>query len=44
MRRSFTNPTFNAWFTFSIVMLTLATLFIVFEKFYFQMVKGIGGF
>ena len=44
MKKAFTNPTLKALGTFSIVILTLATLFIVFEKIYFHMVKGTGGF
>lgn len=44
MKKVFTSPTGKTLYTFSIVILTLATVFIVFEKIYFQMVKGIGGF
>ncbi|EAY57101.1 MAG: Hypothetical protein C75L2_00460011 [Leptospirillum sp. Group II 'C75'] len=44
MKKAFTNPTLKALGTFSIVILTLATLFIVFEKIDFRMVKGSGGF
>lgn len=34
----------KAWFTFIIVILTPVLLFVVFEKFQFPMIKGIGGF
>lgn len=34
----------KTWYTFAVVVGTLVILFIVFEKFYFQMVKGTGGF
>ena len=45
MRHAFTSsPLSKTWYTVSIVILTLAAIFIVFEKIYFQMVKGIGGF
>lgn len=34
----------KTWYAFAIVLGTLAILFVVFEKFYFHMVKGTGGF